>query len=155
VGRAFVLAGASLLMSLALAPVADAEVTQSTAASRSQGAPLPPAYVLERDGTVIHDGDLITDCRSLVAGLERGYEGTGPDKVQARTVADRCRDLGVPSDSETGNSDVILSLGTTESPAPSGGELPDTSGLSLSALAGLASGITLIVGGLLLRRRRV
>lgn len=148
--RLFTLVSACLVMSLVFASAAGA---QGVAASRSEGAPPAPAYVLEKDGTVINNGDLITDCQSLITGLEQGCGGAG--KEQARMVADKCRELGIPSgDLATGDSEVVLSLGTEGPPAPLAEELPDTGGPLLIELAALITGLALIGGGLMLRRSR-
>jgi hypothetical protein len=150
--RAALLLGLPLVVSLSLAPAAGADVavTQSSAAFAAN-APPPPVYELERDGTVIRGGDVVTDCEGFLAGRAQGY-GTPRYEAEAQAVADTCRGLGVPSDFQTGNSPVILSLGTEGPPATNAGELPETGGLSLNGLAGLASGFVLISGGLLLRR---
>lgn len=154
--RAVLLLSVLLLVSLALAPAAGAQRTQSSAAM-GVGAPTPPAYVLERDGTVINGGDVVTDCNGFLITRAQGY-GDQRREAEEQAVADKCRELGVPSgDLATGNSEVVLSLGTEGSLAPGAGELPelpDTGGLSLTGLAGLASGLALISGGLLLRRHK-
>lgn len=151
--RVLLLSGVCLVMSLVLAFPAGAQGTAQSSAAIAANAPLPPAYVLERDGTVINEGDVVTDCNGFLTGREQGYEGARHE-AEARAVAAECRRLGAPSgDFDTGNSGVVLSLGTTGSPAPDagGGTLPDTGGLPLVALAGglVLSGI----GGLLLKRR--
>lgn len=158
--RVSLLLGVCLVTSLALAPAAGAQETpvQSSAAI-AENAPLPPAYVLERDGTVINEGDVVTDCNGFLTSREQGYKDARNEQ-EAQAVADRCQQLGVPSsDLNTGNSEVVLSLGTTGPPAPPAPgteELPDTGGLPLGGLyevAALATGLALIGGGLLLRRR--
>lgn len=153
--RVFTLVGACLVMSLILASVAGAQETASqSSAAIAEGAPLPPAYVLERDGTVTIEGDVGTDCDGF---LHIGFQETQERlEDEAQAVADKCRELGVPSgDLATGNSEVVLSLGTIGPPAPtSSGTLPDTGGLPLALLTG---GLALVAGlsGLLLRRHRV
>lgn len=150
--RAALLLGLLLLVSLALAPAAAAQGTQSSAAVAA-GTPPPPAYVLERDGTVIIGGDMVTDCESFIIGRAQGYWGEG-NAAEARTLADKCQGLGVPpGDLTTGDAEAILSMGTEGQPASDVEKLPDTGGLSVLELAGLASGLALIGVGLLLRRR--
>ena len=144
-------------MDMMIAPVAGAQTSGGQAAIAA-GAPLPPAYVLESDGTVIIEGDVVTDCSSFVAG---GFLQNVQERLQndAHAVADECRQLGYPSgDLTTGNSDVILSLGTIGPPATAdtGGSLPNTGGLPLAfaVLVGtLAGSLALIhLGGSMLKR---
>ncbi len=151
--RVSLLLGACLLVTLALAPAAGAQGTASqSSAAIAAGAPLPPAYVLERDGTVINEGDQVTDCNGFLIARAQGYADTR-NEAEAQAVADKCRQLGVPSDFRTGNSQVVLSLGTIGPPASGAEELPDTGGPPLIELAALMTGFALIGGGLLLRRR--
>jgi hypothetical protein len=92
--------------------------------------------------------------REDIVCLNRGQLGlNNRNAEEAQTVADKCQELGVPSDFRTGNSPVVLSLGTIGPPAPGAGELPDTGGPPLIELAALMTGFALIGGGLLLRRR--
>lgn len=147
------LLGACLVATLALAPAAGAQGTASqSSAAIAAGAPLPPAYVLERDGTVINEGDMVTDCNGFLISRAQGY-GNERYVEEAQAVADKCRELRVPSDFQTGNSEIVLSLGTIGPPAPGTEELPDTGGPPLIELAALMTGFALIGGGLLLRRR--
>ena len=115
------------------------------------GAPPPPAYVLEMDGTVINEGDVVTDCSSFLVGYQQGFQGRSPE--EARAVANKCRRIGVPSgDFAVGNSEVVLSLGTTGPPAPDANNetLPDTGGFPLAVLAG---GLALTGVGSLLSKK--
>ncbi len=154
--RLFLLVGVCLTIPLVLTPAANAQeaTVQRSAADVAEGAPLPPAYVLERDGTVTIEGDLVTDCRYFT----RGYKQPTQERLrdEARAVADQCRQLGIPSgDVTTGNSEIVLSLGTigpiTSDGTNSGVEaLPDTGGLPLVLLPGLLA--VIFAGGLLLKR---
>ena len=150
--RLYLLLGVCLVMLLILISAAGAQQTSGQGqAAIAAGAPLPPAYVLEADGTVINEGDVVTDCSSFLIGYSQGYQGRSQE--EARMVADKCRQLGVPSsDFTVGNSEIVLSLGTTESPTPNTGSevLPDTGGFPLTALAGSLALIG--AGGLLLKR---
>lgn len=141
---------ASMLVVVVIAASPAVAQTQSQAAL-APGAPTPPAYELERDGTLITGGDVVTDCSTFTAGFRETQERL---QDEAQATADACERLGFPSgDFTIGNSEVILSLGTEGPPTPNadGGELPETGGPPLTALA-LGGGLLLIGGGLLTRR---
>lgn len=159
--RAFVLAGACLLVSLIFAPAAGADVVESSGvlAYPEGGAPPPdpPDYVLEEDGTVIVDGDVVTECSSFSINREEGLFGGFGDQELAQRVLEQCVRSGLSSsggDLSVGDSRVVVRPDTEASPTTSSKSLPETGGLSLTSLAGLASGLALICGGLLLRRRK-
>lgn len=152
----------------ALAQEAD---SSSGALAQPRGEPPinPPNFVLEEDGTVIVDGDQVTNCRSFIIGFEQGGYDSGLRYLEAQKVIEKCEELGLSSggnlsthDSEVvlysggelqrDDSEVISESDNTDSPAPDGDSgdseaLPDTSGLSLLPLA---TGLLLASVGLFL-----
>lgn len=122
-------------------------------------APNPPYFALERDGTVIIDGDEVTDCRSFGIGLSQ-WEFKDQQRGQARKVLERCKQLGLSSggDFNMANSKVILEIPGKSSPTPDNGSdakrtLPDTGGTSLFTF--LISGLLLVGAGLIATRRMI
>ena len=69
-----------------------------------------PNFVLERDGTVILEGDSVTNCRSLGAGFEREGHDSEIYRKQTRRVLEHCEQLDLSSggDLKTGDSEVVL-----------------------------------------------
>ncbi|MGB3682501.1 MAG: hypothetical protein WA990_08430 [Rubrobacteraceae bacterium] len=72
----------------------------------------PSNFVLERDGTVIVDGDEVTNCRSLGTGLEQGVQDSEVYRKEARKVLAKCRQLDISSggDMTPDNSEVVLEI---------------------------------------------
>ena len=73
---------------------------------------IPLNFVLERDGTVIIEGDSVTNCRSLGVGFEREGHDSGVYWRQARRVLEHCEQLDLSSggDLKTGDSEVVVEI---------------------------------------------
>jgi hypothetical protein len=56
-----------------------------------------PDYALEEDGTVVIDGDGVTDCRSFALALEQGYFESGDLSAGAQRVLNQCEEAGLLS----------------------------------------------------------
>lgn len=105
---------------------------EGQSASRSQGAPVPPSYVVE-DGVVTLDGDLQVDCLLFAQGLDEGFD-QGLSQSQQQNVLNQCEAQGALG----GGSDTT--------------SLPDTGGPAL--LTVFAAGLVVAgFGSLLLKRR--
>lgn len=125
---------------------AEKTMTTGALAQPEKGTPLPdlPRYAFREDGTVVIDGDVLTDCSSFASSLDRGGGFRG-DAGQARSVLEQCEEAGLLSlGGTTSSASAGASASATASPLPTtGGSVP------LMALAPLA----LLVGsGLLVFR---
>lgn len=155
--KAFALAAlltAALVMTTAAAAVVDAPALADVVVEGGGGNQDPvPDYVLEKDGTVLIDGDLATDCRSFVGGPVPRADGD-PDFGQARRVAEQCEEAGLPPSESTTQS------ASASAPAPSGTStadgaedrgLPETGGPALPASPVVAM-VVVAASGLLARK---
>ena len=91
------------------------ESGSSAAFAYTAGGPPPdldiPDYELEADGTVIIDGDQVTECYSFVVGRRQGYFTNGDQRL-ARRVEKRCKRAGFSKDNrgdmQVGNSEILV-----------------------------------------------
>lgn len=119
-----------------------------------------PDYVLQKDGTVLIDGDGATDCRSFALALEQGYFESGDISPGAQRVLEQCEEAGLLySEGATLSASAGETTSTSANALPStgasavGGEgrgLPETGGPALPALLVVSS--VVVVSGLLVRR---
>ena len=81
----------------------------------SAGDPPPdldiPDYELEADGTVLIDGDQVTECHSFVVSRRQNYFTNGDQRL-ARRVEKRCKRAGFSEDNrgdmQVGNSEIVV-----------------------------------------------
>ena len=109
--------------------------------------PDPPRYAFRENGTVVIDGDVLTDCSSFASSLDR-EEGFRGDEEQARSVLERCEEAGLlPPEGTISSASAGASAPAGTSASASASPLPTTGGpASLMAFAPLA----LLVGSGLL-----
>ena len=137
-------------------------------------------YTVTEDGFLVFDGDVAHPCSEVgIHDASPADQPPGGDVSQAQAQRARegiraCQAAGFPTAADvspvgTSASDDASSPSGASNPTSSGPqeaspsvstaanagvELPDTGGLTLSALLMLASGITLAAGGLLIPRAR-
>lgn len=117
-----------------------------------------PDYVLEKDGTVVIDGDGATDCTSFASFLEQGSFESGEISPGAQRVLEQCEEAGLlPSGGTSPGASSGVPEGA-EKPSEAlvtdgeDGGLPDTGGPNLPALLLAVLGVLTMMGGLLARK---
>ncbi len=70
-----------------------------------------PDYELEADGTVLIDGDQVTECHSFIVSRRQNYFTDGDQRL-ARRVEKRCKRTGFSEDNrgdmQVGNSEIVV-----------------------------------------------
>ncbi len=95
--------------------VRELESGSSAAFAYPAGDPPPdldiPDYELEADGTVLIDGDQVTECHSFVVGRRQGYFTNGDQRLAQRAER-RCKQAGFSKnnrgDMKVGNSEIVV-----------------------------------------------
>lgn len=153
-GRKFLLAAVSEM------------VSASPALAQLAGdAPPPPEHQVKEDGTLVIGGDVVVRCAEV--GFGEPYLGTDDPEVRAQIdqsfqeSAQACEaagfetavDLSSGSASASGNASASGSASASAKAPDEDETLPETGGLTLSALL-LAAGVSLVAGCLLASRVR-
>lgn len=111
----------------------------------------PPDYVFEKDGTVVIDGDVATDCPSFATFVPNADRD--PDLEQAQSVLEQCEEAGLlGSRDSTPSTPPSASASSGVSAVDGvGGGLPETGGPAPLALLGVAI-IVVAASGLIARK---